>query len=141
MQNHQNCYIQKVFQSQFKKHGLICFYFGILIYFTFFLSFWQKKVFRKLFFSIFLQFLMQFLIPSGTNFIINMESVIEKKIQDIICQSSEMSARGNYPILVEIRKNFKNCVVCLEFQCPKYSQIILKLINLASLNLEFYKFG
>ena len=100
-----------------------------------------SNFFRKLFFSIFLQFLMHFLIPSGTNFITNMESVSKKKIQDIICQSWEMSARGNYPILVEISKNLKNCVVCLKFQCPKYSQIISKLINLASLNVEFYKFG
>ena len=35
--------------------------------------------FRILFFSIFLQFLMHFLIPSGTNFITNMESVSKKK--------------------------------------------------------------
>ena len=34
-------------------------------------------------------------------------------------------------------KNFKNCVVCLEFQCPEYSQII----NLAALNVEFGEFG
>ena len=27
----------------------------------------------------------------------------------------------------------------LEFQCPKYSQIILTLINLASLNVQLYK--
>ena len=52
-----------------------------------------------------------------------------------------MSAKSNYPILVEISKNFKTCVLCLDFQCSKYSQIIPKLINLASLKAEFYKFG
>ena len=42
-QKNQNCYIQRAFQSQFKKHGLICSYFGILIYFTFLFSFLANK--------------------------------------------------------------------------------------------------
>ena len=37
------------------------------------------QIFLKTLFGIFLQFLMHFLIPSGTNVIINMESVSEKK--------------------------------------------------------------
>ena len=64
-----------------------------------------------------------------------------KKIQDNICWSSEMSARDNFPKMVEISKNLKNCIACHEFQCPKLSQIIPKLISLALLNVEFYKFG
>ena len=48
---------------------------------------------------------------------------------------------SNFPKLVEISKSFKNCVVFLEFHCPKCCQIILKLTSIASLNLEFYKFG
>ena len=64
-----------------------------------------------------------------------------KKIQDNIFWSLEMSARGNFPKMVEITKNLKNCVVCVESQCPKCSQIVLKLINLAILTVEFYKFG
>ena len=66
-----------------------------------------------------------------------MESEDENKSK---CWSSEMSAKGNFLKLVEISKNPKTCVVCLEFQCPKRSQIIPKLISLASLNVEFYKF-
>ena len=42
--------------------------------------------------------------------------------------------------MVEISKNLKNCIVSLEFQCPKLSQIILKFINLGLLNEEFHKF-
>ena len=64
-----------------------------------------------------------------------------KKIQDNTCWSSDMSPRRNFPILVEIRKNLKHCLVRLEFQCPKHSQIILRLINLASLNVKLFKFG
>ena len=139
-EKHQNCYIQKAFQSQFKKHGLICFPLGILTCFAFLLSFWQRTVFQKLFLSKFLQFLMQFLIPSGTNFITNMESEGEK-IQDNICWSSNMSPRCNFPIFVKINKNLRHCLVRLEFQCPKHSQIILKLINLASMNVKLFKFG
>ena len=55
--------------------------------------------------------------------------------------SSDMSPRRNFPILAEIRKNLKHCLVRLEFQCPKHSQIILRLINLASLNVKLFKFG
>ena len=48
--------------------------------FYFFVQFLAKKGGPKtLFFSIFLQFLMHFLVPSGTNFITNMESEGEKK--------------------------------------------------------------
>ena len=64
-----------------------------------------------------------------------------KEIQDNICWSSEMSARGNFPKMVEISKNMKTCVVCLEFQSPKRSQVIPKLTILALLNVEFYIFG
>ena len=70
-----------------------------------------------------------------------MECESEKKIQDNICWSSEMPAKGNFTKMVEITKNLKNWVVCLEFQCPKRIQIIPKLISLALLNVEFYKFG
>ena len=51
-----------------------------------------------------------------------------------------MSARDSFPKLIEISKNLKNCVTSLEFQHPKRSQIFLKSINLASLNVEFYEF-
>ena len=124
-------------------YGLICFFFGILIYFTFLLSFWQKKkkVFWKLFFSIFLQFLMHFLIPSGANFITNIKYGVwgsKEKIKYNISWPLEMSARCNFPKLVEISKNLKTFVVCLKFQCPKRGQVIPKLINLSSLNVEFY---
>ena len=64
----------------------------------------------------------------------------EKKIQDNIFWSSEMRARGNFAKMVEISINLKNCVVYLEFQCPKCSQIILKFINLALPIVEFFKF-
>ena len=73
----------------------------------------------------------------------NMESVNKKKSKTSVSQHRHLLVSiwnvsiGNYKILVEISKNFKNCVVCLEFQCPKYSQII----NLAALNVEFCKFG
>ena len=70
-----------------------------------------------------------------------MECEGEKKVQDNICWPSEMSARGNFSQMVEISKNVKNCVVCLELQSPKRSQIIPKLSNLALLNVEFYTFG
>ena len=96
-----------------------------LFYFFAQLNFWQKKVFQKLFFSVFLQFRIHFLIPSDTNFIIN------------ICWSLVISAWGNFPKLVEISKKKRS----LEFHCPKHGQIILKLNNLASWNIEFYKFG
>ena len=46
-----------------------------------------------------------------------MESKGEKKIQDDICWSSEMSARGNFPNMVEISKNSKKCVVS-NFSAP-----------------------
>ena len=64
-----------------------------------------------------------------------------KKNQDNICWSSEMSARDNFPKMIETSKNLKNCIVCLEFQCPKRRQTIPKLISLALLNVEFYNFG
>ena len=57
-----------------------------------------------------------------------------KKIKDNICWSSEMSARDNFPKMVEVSKNLKHCISCCEFQCPK-------LISLALLNVEFYKCG
>ena len=53
----------------------------------------------------------------------------------------EMSARGNLSKLIEISKKQKIALFVIKFQCPKCSQIIPKLINLASLNVEFYKFG
>ena len=70
-----------------------------------------------------------------------MKSKGEKKIQDNICWSSEMKGRDNFPKMVEISKNLKNCIACREFQCPKLRQVIPKLISLALLNVEFYKFG
>ena len=51
------------------------------------------------------------------------------------CQQKLISKK-----MVEISKNLKNCIVSLEFQCPKLSQIILKFINLGLLNEEFHKF-
>ena len=63
-----------------------------------------------------------------------------RKNQYKICWSSEMSAKDNFPKLVEVSKKLKKCVVCLEFQCPKRGQIIPKLLNLALLNVEFYIF-
>ena len=47
--------------------------------FYFFVQFFAKEMFWKLFFSIFLQFLIHVLIPSGTKFITNIETVSEKK--------------------------------------------------------------
>ena len=47
--------------------------------FHFFVQFFAKEMFWKLFFSIFLQFLIHVLIPSGTKFITNIETVSEKK--------------------------------------------------------------
>ena len=75
-----------------------------LFYFFAQLNFWQKKVFQKLFFSIFLQFRIHFLIPSDTNFIINIKYGVWKweKNQDNICWSLVISAWGNFPKLVEI---------------------------------------
>ena len=51
-----------------------------------------------------------------------------------------MSARGNFSRLVEISKNLKKCVS--NFVAPNMvKKPIPKSKNIASLNVEFYKFG
>ena len=51
-----------------------------------------------------------------------------------------MSVRGNFSRLVEISKNLKKCVS--NFVAPNMvKKPIPKLKNIASLNVEFYKFG
>ena len=102
---------------------------------TFLFGFWQKKC-SKIFAISNVLFG-----PSCTSFITNIKHGIWgwKKVQGNICWSSEMSTRGNFSKLFEISKNLKNCVICLKFQCPRCGQMILKLINLASLNVEFHK--
>ena len=120
-------------------YGLICLSLCILMHFTFLLSLWHMLSLAYIFFltfdaifdSIWHKLYYQHKIWSSK----------VKKIQDNILWSLEMSARGNFPKMVEITKNLKNCVVCVESQCPKCSQIVLKLINLAILTVEFYKFG
>ena len=102
---------------------------------TFLFGFWQKKCSKIFAISNAL------FGPSCTNFITNIKHGIWgwKKVQGNICWSSEMSTRGTFSKLFEISKNLKNCVMCLKFQCPRCGQMILKLINLASLNVEFHK--
>ena len=70
--NHINIVIfRKHFSHSLRNiYDLISLSFGILIHFTYLLSFGHNKVSSKSF-SIFLKFLMHFLILSGTNFIIN----------------------------------------------------------------------
>ena len=104
-------------------------------------SVFGKKASWKLFFNIFLQFLEHFLVSSDKLYYQHkIWSLRMKKIQNNICWSSEMSARGKFPKLVEISKNLKNHIICPKFQCPKCCLIIPKLINLALLNVEGCKF-
>ena len=110
----------------------------------FFAQFSSKKCFENSFLAHFCNFWCTFWSYLAHTLLLtqNMESENEKKIQNNICWSSEMSVRDNFQkLVVEISKNLKNCIICLKFQCPKRGQIILKLINLALLNVEFYKFG
>ena len=90
----------------------------------------MKKKVQRLFFSIVLQFLLHVLIPSGTNFITNMKCGVwgwEKKPRQHLLVFGNVS-----------RMQF---LAIFEFQCSNHGHSIPKLINLASLNVEFHKFG
>ena len=118
-------------------YGLICFSFDVLIYFTVLLSFQQKKCTENSFLAYFCNFWCTFYpIWHKLYYQHKIWSLSMKKIQDNICWSLEMSARGHFPKLVEISNNLKNCIICLKFQCPARVQIIPKLISLASLYVE-----
>ena len=72
----------------------------------------KKKCLENSFLAfIFLQFFMQKLYFTNIKFGV----WGWKKIQDNICWSLEMSARDNFPKMVEISKNLKNCIACREF--------------------------
>ena len=83
---------------------------------------------------------MHFLKPSGKNFITNMKYGVWgwKKSKITFaglwkCQQKTISQNW-----LKLAK-FKNCVICMKFQCLKRNQMIPKLINFASLNVECYK--
>ena len=109
--------------------------------FSCFAYFWERKCPENSSLAYFCNFCCTFWSPPTQTLFTNIKYVVWwlKKIQENIRLSSKMS--GNFLKLIEISKNFKNCVASLEVQYSKRGQIIPKLINLASLKVDFYKFG
>ena len=120
-------------------YGLICFSFDIFSFFPLPLSFGKESVLKTLLQHIFAISDAVFDPLQHKLYLPTLNLMIKKKSKKTSVCPPKLS--GNFLKLIEISKKYKNCVISLEFQCSKRGQITPKLINLASLRVDFYKFG